>query len=278
MNDQRDKNAVFSAGGQQPGGHRGDSLIDVPIDTVPLPSNGIVYPVGSSLHGVETLDIKAMTSTEEDILTSAAFAKKGIILTELIRSCLLDKSIDPASLLTGDRYALLLAIRITGYGHLYTDDVTCSDCGKTTKRTFDMTTFPIRRLTLKPESEGTNRFVFQLPLSKKTVTFRFLTGHDEQDMHVAEQRMKKLGINAEANVTSNLIRQIISVDGVEDPGRVAMFAKNMRAADSLALRKFISENQPGIILKQELTCPACEFVEEVDMPMGLGFLWPAAAR
>ena len=79
-------------------------------------------------HACETVDIKAMTAREEDILTSRAFIKKGTVITELIRSCLVDKRIDPNSLLSGDRNALMVAIRVTGYGVEYSTEVTCPVC------------------------------------------------------------------------------------------------------------------------------------------------------
>ncbi len=50
---------------------------EVPIETVPLPSQGLVYDPDSRLYKVKSLDIKAMTAHEEDILTSPALMKKG---------------------------------------------------------------------------------------------------------------------------------------------------------------------------------------------------------
>jgi hypothetical protein len=50
----------------------------------------------------------------------------------------------------------------------------------------------------------------------------------------------------------------------------------MPARDSLALRKYINDNQPDIITKQELICPTCDNIEEVTMPIGTNFFWPDA--
>lgn len=282
MSDEREhRNAVFSAQGQPvptvpgaPSYH--DDLIDVPVELAPLPSSGLVYPEGSALAGKEAVAIKAMTAREEDILTSAALAKKGTILTELIRSCLVEKSFDPADLLVGDRYALLLTIRAVGYGTEYEGDVACSECGVTKPRKFDLAKFPVKRLEISPVVPGTNQFSFTLPKSGKHIKFRFLTGRDEEEMHLVSERQRKMGMVLDTNVTTTLIRSIISVNDVTDRARIARFVQNMPAQDSLALRKYMGDNSPGVLFRQEHTCPACGHVEEVTMPMDVGFLWPHA--
>jgi hypothetical protein len=113
-----DRSALF--GGAVPAGiqtkdvMRDDFGFEVPIESVPLPSNGVVYPADSPLHDRETVDIRSMTAREEDILTSRALIKKGTVITELIRSCLTDKRIQVQDMLAGDRNAIMVALRITG--------------------------------------------------------------------------------------------------------------------------------------------------------------------
>jgi hypothetical protein len=257
---------------------KSDFGLDIPVETMPLPSNGLVYPVESSLHGRETVDIRAMTAREEDILTSKAYLKKGVVITELIRSCLVDKSIDPRELLTGDRNALMVAIRITGYGSEYDAEMECGECGTKAPHRFDLTGLPLKRLEVSPVSMGQNLFEFMLPVSKKTVKFRFLTGRDEEEILATGEKQKKLGLSSESNVTTSLLYSIVSIDGIDDRSKIASFVKVMPARDSLALRNYVKNNEPGIEMKQETTCPACGHVEEVNMPLGVSFLWPSAGR
>jgi len=70
----------------------------IPVENVPLPSLGKIYPVNSPVHGRETVQIKAMTAQEEDILLSRALLKDGTVLTHLMNSCLTDKSINAREL------------------------------------------------------------------------------------------------------------------------------------------------------------------------------------
>jgi len=285
MSDEREqRNHVFTAGAPAVDPHiktttaagqaRTDFGLDVPVETVPLPSAGRVYPEGSALHNRETVDIKSMTAREEDILTSRAFLKKGTVITELIKSCLTDKSINPIDMLTGDRNALMVAIRITGYGPDYEVEVDCNECNTKSSRTFDLGQLPIERLSIMPVNDGENLFEFVLPYCKKAVRFRFLTGRDEEDILATSEKQKKLGLFGESSVTTNLQHAIVCIDGIADKAKIANFIKVMPARDSLALRNFIRDHEPGIRMKQEVACPSCGHSEEVGIPIGTNFLWP----
>src|SRR5579863_3238360 len=186
--------------------YKADFGIDVPVETVPLPSGGKVYPSQSPLHGVETVEIRSMTAREEDILTSRALLKKGTVISELIRSCLVNKSIDPTELLMGDRNALMVAIRITGYGADYDAEMQCTECDTKAARNFNLGELPIRRLAIDPVGPGLNLFEFALPLSKKVVRFKFLTGRDEEQILTMQEKQKKLALSqTETGVTTNLL-------------------------------------------------------------------------
>ena len=255
---------------------RAEFGLEIPVAAVPLPSNGKVYPVGSPLHNCQEVEIRAMTALEEDILTSQALLKKGTVVTELIKSCLLDKQINPASLLAGDRNALMVSIRITGYDRDYEAEVACGECGVNSQRSFDLGLLPIKRLELEPVEPGKNVFEFMLPYTKKRVKFRFMTGNDEEEIMATHERQKKLGLASDALVTTNLLYSIVSIEGIEDRNKIAQFTRLMPARDSLALRTYIRENEPGIKMRQEVSCPSCGYTEDVSMPLGVKFLWPNA--
>ena len=46
---------------------------EVPVESVPIPSRGSVYSSDTGLSNKESIQIKAMTAKEEDILSSRAF-------------------------------------------------------------------------------------------------------------------------------------------------------------------------------------------------------------
>lgn len=250
---------------------------EIPVETVPLPSQGKVYPEGHPLHHQSTLDITAMTAREEDILTSRALIKKGTVITELLRSCLVDKRIRPEDMLSGDRNALMVAIRITGYGREYEAEITCEACGETGEVTFDLAQLPIKTLSLEPLTPGTNLFEFKLPTTKALIHFSFLTGAAEEELVAHHERMKKkLNLSVESLVTSRLEKSIVSVNGIEDRNKIAHFVRRMPASDSRALRQFMELHEPGIDMRVMTECKYCGEAQLVNMPIGVKFFWPDA--
>ena len=121
---------------------------EVPVESVPLPSKGIIYSPDSLLYNTETLQIKAMTAKEEDILTSQAYIKEGVMIEKLISSCLIDKSINVNDLIAGDRNALMVSIRITGYGSDYNVSHTCTSCDHVNKITANLSELKIKRFRI----------------------------------------------------------------------------------------------------------------------------------
>lgn len=281
-NNRETKNEVFTAADAERQGIKTRNVVaedfgfEIPVETVPLPSGGKTYPQGDPLHGATTVQIKAMTAREEDILTSRALIKKGTVIETLVQSCLMNKKISVPDMLSGDRNGLMTAIRITGYGAEYSVDVDCPECGERSKQDFDLAELPINTLSIDPIIPGENIFEFELPLTKKTVHFKFLTGRDEQEISTIAERKKKKGIINDNTVTTRLRHSIISVGGITDKNKINLFIGNMPARDSLALRKFIDKNEPGIDMKSWMDCPHCMASSEVRLPMGVSFFWPDA--
>ena len=282
MSDNRDGNAVFTNQQAQMQGFttrnvmKDDFGLEVPVESVPLPSEGKIYPQDSSSHNRETIEIKAMTAREEDILTSRALIKKGTVISALLRSCIVDKSINVDHLISGDRNALMTAIRITGYGSDYEVEVNCPEGDGKNKTKFDLSELPINRLKIEPLEPGANLFEYELPVSKKKVIFRFLTGKDELNMSVESDRRKKKKLQGDVDnmVTARLRNSIVSIDGIDDKNKIATFIKNMPARDSRSLRKYMDDNEPGIEMKGWLECEHCYEHSEVNLPIGASFFWP----
>lgn len=248
----------------------------IPVEQIPLPSGGLIYPSSSSLFRKDTVQIKAMTAQEEDILMSRALIKEGTVVSHLIKSCLIDKSIDPRELLSGDRNAILVSIRITGYGADYKSSVTCPSCKKVSSEVFDLSGIEIRRLGAKPITEGVNEFDFTLPVSKKHVIFKLTTVADEEEDQQRREKMQKLFPDAkvEGVVTRALENQVISIDGHTERPAISAFIRSMPAADSRALRKHMNEIEPGLNMQLDFTCKFCGDESKVGVPLGVSFFWP----
>jgi hypothetical protein len=248
----------------------------IPVETVPLPSKGLVYNPDSRLYKVQTLDIKAMTAHEEDILSSAALIKKGETINTLIKSCVQDKSINVGEMLVGDRNALMISIRVTGYGSEYKTSFNCPHCSHLNKASVDLSNLPIKFLDLKPTKTGENSFEYELPVTKKKVLFKFMSVSDEKELTASREAMTKhFDLEVENNVTANLEKQIIAIDGITDKNKIKHFVKYMPAFDSRSLRKYVKENEPGIKMQYDLVCSECSGASSVLVQMSREFFWPS---
>lgn len=251
-----------------------DFGFEIPTQVVPLPSGGVIYPVDSPMHSKSEVTIKAMTAREEDILTSRALIKKGTVITELLKSSIIEDGFDPDVMLSGDRNAVMITLRATGYGSDYNVEVDCPACGTRSKQSFDLSQLPIKELEINPVAPGANLFETELPMSKKKVRFKFLTGTDEREMSILQERKKKQGAQVDNMVTTRLQYQVVSVDGITDRTKIGFFIRAMPARDSLHLRKFIDNHEPGIDMKSWMDCPSCFETSEVRLPLGATFFWP----
>ncbi len=246
----------------------------VPAELVALPSRGLIYPLGSPLSNEETVEIKSMTAKEEDILTSRALIKNGTVITQLLKSCILNRLIDPDEMLTGDKNAVLIGIRVTGYGSEYSAKITCPHCSKEYENTFSLNKLKVKGLGAKPLQPNTNLFDFILPSSGMRVVFKLLNGRDEADLVKLVDSKKKLGGQIENGVTNRLFQAIVEINGESDKQKLNQIIQSMRAMDARALRKHMDEIEPAVDLKQEVVCPSCDEQSEVVMPLGMSFLWP----
>jgi len=248
---------------------------EVPVDLVALPSQGLIYSPEHPLCNTEEIEVKCLTAKEEDLLSSRALIKSGTVLSRLIQSCLINKSVDPETLLTGDRNAILAAIRITGYGPEYEVRISCPSCLEEFDNVFTLNNLKIDRLSAVPIQENVNIFSYILPLSGLEVHFKLLTGKDEREMiRESDAKKKKLGVQTENLITSRLFHSIVSISGENDRLKILRIVSNLRAGDSRALRKYIDKIEPGIDMTQDLNCPLCGEVSEVDIPLGMNFFWP----
>lgn len=246
----------------------------VPVELIALPSEGLVYPFGHPLSNEKTIEIKAMTAREEDILTSRALLKNGTVITQLLKSCILNKLIDPDDMLSGDKNAVLIGIRVTGYGAEYEAKVTCPHCSHEFENSFNLSKLKVKSLGAKPLQPNLNLFDFTLPASGGRVLFKLLNGHDESELAKILESKKKIGNQIENNVTTRLFQSITEINGETDKQKLAQIIQNMSSRDTRALRKYMDDIEPAVDLKQSIICPSCDAQSEVTMPLGMSFLWP----
>jgi hypothetical protein len=243
-----------------------------PTMLVDLPSRGLLYPEGHPLHGKESIEIKFMTTKEEDILLNESYIKAGIVLDKVLESVIIDRKIKAESLFNCDRLAIQIACRSNAYGENYDFQFTCSSCGKTNDATVDLNEMTHHEVDFEKISKD-GGVVINLPMTKATVVARVLTGQDDVEM---QKRIKqKTKHNLPEEILIERYRQIfVSVDGNNDPLFISSFIKNMPLRDSKYFMKNYADALPGVDFTYEIECGNCETINKGGVPVGLNFFYP----
>ena len=249
----------------------------VPTEFVELPSKGKFYDESHPLHNQETIEIKQMTAKEEDMLTSRALLKKGLAIERVISSIIMNKAINPSTLLVGDRNAILVAARVSGYGNEYNTKVTCPACGTNQEFTFDLNDADVYDgAGYLPEeatdnSDGTLTTI--LPKTKIEVTFRLMKGYDEKNLvdQVENARKRKKDEN---NVTRQLRQIIVAVNGNTEQVNINYVVDNMPTSDSRHLRTVYKLATPNVDMTQTFECAECGHEQDMEVPLTADFFWP----
>jgi len=243
--------------------------VKFPTEVVDLPSQGLLYPKDSSLSS-GTIEIKYMTAREEDILTSANLIKKGIVVEKLLQALIVDKSIKVDELLIGDKNAILIAARILAYGKEYNVEYDGQQL------VVDLTSLKDKKLDKEKVSAGVNEFEFDLPATKRKLTFKMLTSGDENEIDKEVKGYEKVGDGIGYQLTTRLKHQIVSIDGDTKRASITSFVDNeFLSRDSIAFRTYVNEIMPDVDMTS--TYVDSDGIEkEFTVPMTVTFLWPTS--
>ena len=245
------------------------SEVKFPTEVVDLPSKGLLYPKESALSSGK-IEIKYMTAKEEDILTSVNLIQKGVVIEKLLESLIVDKSIKVSDLLIGDKNAVLIASRILAYGKEYEVEV------EGRKVEVDLTTLKDKFIDESIVTNNANEFEFELPATKRKLTFKFLTSGDEKEIDKEVEGYKKIGDGIGYELTTRLKHQIISIDGDAKRTSVQNFVDNeFLSRDSMAFRNYVNEIMPDVDMTSTYI-DADGNEKEFTVPMTVSFLWPSA--
>jgi hypothetical protein len=218
-----------------------------------------------------------MTAKEEDLLTSRALLKKGIALDRLIKSIIVDKSIDPNTLLVGDRNAILVAARVSGYGPMYQTKVTCPACAAPQDYEFDLNNAIVyngeglREHDATQQEDGT--YLTMLPSTRIEVGFRLLNGFDERNLLEQLENARKKR-REENTITRHLKQIVVAVNGDTESGTINYVVDNMPSFDARHLRLMYKLATPNVDLTQNFVCNECDHEQEMEVPLTADFFWP----
>ena len=223
-----------------------DLQFSTPTQIVDLPSRGEFYPEGHPLHNKESVEIKYMTAKEEDILASTNLIKKGIVFDRLLQSIMVT-SVNPDDLLLGDRSAILVAARITGYGPEYATTTTCPSCSTKSKYSFDLA-------QVAPDYGDSEYYASLYPVNK-TDRGTFLITFSDIDSIIE-------------------VKFLTGRDDNTDRGYINSFVDNLPALHSRKLRKIYKNIAPQASVTSVFSCANCGHEQELEVPINFDFFWP----
>jgi len=249
-----------------------------PTQFVTLPSGG-AYPEGHPLHGQETIEIYYMTAKDEDILSSEELLKKGLAIERFMENIVVKKAIKPSTMYSGDRNAIIIAARSSGYGNAYETQVTCPGCAGKSRELFDLDNPRIKE-SLESEEDSLVKtedgfFETKMPVSNYRVKFRLLTGKDELEMVSEKLSKKKTRIKGlSKTVTSHLKKIIVAVEDFSEQVVINKFVDTMLSSDSYHLKKCYRIANPNVEIKKHFQCESCGHEQELEVPLNADFFWP----
>jgi hypothetical protein len=236
-----------------------------PFDVIPLPSGGKTYRTKKA-----NIRVAYMTTADENILTSPNLLQSGQFLEILINRKILEPGLRYKDLLVGDRNAIMIWLRATGYGEMY--PVTLFDENDVPFDTeINLDNLKTKELGAEPDEEGL--FHFQFPLSKVNIKFKMLTCGEQDDLERILDQEKENGIPVNNQNTYTLERMIVEVNGSRDRNEIREFSNSIRIRDAREFNEYLNKIECGIDLNITVGTPGGGSVATF-LPLNLKFFWP----
>lgn len=161
----------------------------IQFDIIPLPSHGECYPIDSPLRS-GVIPISYLTASDENLIHSPNMYRDGKIIDVIISRKILDKRITASDLCKGDRDAITLWLRATGYGDNFPIVVhNPNDKDKTYNTSINLSDLNYLKFNLKGDENG----LFDYITSNGDVfKFKQITKRDEDYLRtlLTEQLMQ----------------------------------------------------------------------------------------
>ena len=244
--------------------HLSQPQTNVPYDVLKLPSGGLLYKNHKS-----TVDVAYLNATDEDIITNPNLLQSGKFLEILINRKLINTPLRYRDLHVGDRNAIMIWLRATGYGPMY--NIKLSDPNDSYKEfevEVDLSKLPIKPLGVKPDENGL--FDYKFSLTGDEVKYRLLSVGDIDDI---EEHIESIGDGFVDRSLFTLKKQIVSYNGVTEQKQLDELISRIRLGDIRLFRKNIEKIESGMDMNITVRTPGGESITTF-LPLNLTFFWP----
>jgi hypothetical protein len=239
-----------------------------------LPTCGWFYPEDHPLSSGK-IELKQVTSLQEDILSNDNLIRKGTALEKFIESLIVDKRINVKDIFLSDKNAILIFCRRLAYGDTYDASVKCPNCLSDNSVSIDLSKLKNKKIDFEKYPKHVNLFEFELPYSKRTIRFKLLTQKEADLIDQEIESFKKINKESSKEVSTRLIHIIQSIDGDTNKANIRNFVTGeLLSKDSLALRKYIREISPDIVTDFDFECTSCGYKGLFPLPITPSFFYP----
>lgn len=208
---------------------------------VELPSKGQCYPANSPLREGK-VKVSYLTAMDENIIVSEKHIKEEKVCDTLLNNKV--SGINTFELCAGDKEAIILWLRKTGYGNLYKNP--------STENTIDLDKVVYKDFNLISDNDG--NFIYHLSNGGR-LTFRYLP-------YKEEERLIKYTIDTLKSVEKGeddsyidvykrmaiplLCGMIVSVDGIEN---IERWLSELDFDTLRRIQRYITQKSPGLKLE-----------------------------
>ena len=144
---------------------------DIQYDIIPLPSNGETYKNKKS-----RIPVSFLTASDENIITSPNLYRDGKVVDIILKRKILDKDINPDLLCKGDRDAILVWLRATGYGPEFPIKVHDDETNTDFDAVVNLSNIKYKDFKLKSDENGNFDYTTK---NGDLIKFKFLDRTDE---------------------------------------------------------------------------------------------------
>lgn len=174
-------------------------LSDVPeyvqFDMIPLPSNGECYPIDSPLRS-GVIPVSYLTASDENLIHSPNMYRDGKIIDVILSRKIIDKRVKSTDLCKGDRDAVILWLRATGYGDNFPIIVrNPNDAEKIYNTNIKLSDLKYKKFTLKGDENGL--FEYKLPNGD---IFKFKQTSKKDDEYLRKILSNQFNIDIKAKI------------------------------------------------------------------------------
>jgi hypothetical protein len=222
---------------------------------VPLPSKGIFYP--EPYKNIQEIKIKKISYIEENLLTTESYYKNKTITYEILKSVVVDKSFPIELLVEIDILAILIWVRISGFGISYNVKYKCPYCG--TINTIDWNLgelqlsdpqyFPEDNNMIKHIANETTYYLLPKTLYRENLAKKFLLNKNDNS---------KTSLFLLTVICEVIDKQGVKYQTIEE---IYSFIKRneLSLKEYRKIQNIIKHCLPTIINKQNCTCKECGY-------------------